>query len=331
MPNPTASDVHVNVPLTNISIGWIQKQDAFVADQAFPNVPVPNQSNRYYTYQRDDWYRAEAQLRAPGTESAGGGWRLDNTPTYSALVYAVHKDIDDQVRANEDSVISMDRDAALWVAQQLMVKRDKVWAAQYFAGGNVWTGGTAGTDQTGVLGAPVGAQFKQWDVAGSTPIEDIRKQRILVAEKTGYRPNKLVLGAHVWRVLQDHPEFLDRIKYTQRGMVTTDLLAAVLELDQVIVAYGVEATNVETQTAVYSFIFGKNALLAYANPSPSLMSPSAGYTFSWTGYLGAGVNGTRVKSFRMEQLSSDRIEGEMAFDMKVVSAELGVFFTGAVS
>src|SRR4051812_42443060 len=128
MPNPTASDVHVNVPLTNISIAWVQQQNAFVAAQVFPNVPVQQQSNRYFTYQRDDFYRTEAAVRAPGTESAGSGWRIDNTPSYFANVLSVHKDVDDQIRANADSVISMDRDATLWVTQQMMVKRDVDWA-----------------------------------------------------------------------------------------------------------------------------------------------------------------------------------------------------------
>lgn len=328
MPNPTQFDVHVNVPLTNISVAWIQQQSAFVASQVFPNVPVAQQSNRYYVYQRDDFFRAEAQLRAPGTESAGSGFRVDNTPTYFCNVYAVHKDIDDQIRANADSVISMDRDATLWVTQQLLIKRDKEWAANFF-GASIWTGGN-GQDLTGVAGAPAANQFKRWDSAGSTPIEDIRKQRILMAEKTGYLPNTLTLGAHVWRVLQDHAEFLDRIKYTERGMVSPDLLASVLELDKVVVAYGVEATNVEGATGAYSFIFGKHALLTYSPPAPSLMTPSAGYTFSWNGYLAAGPEGNRISQYRMDHLKSDRLEGEMAFDMKVVAAELGQFFVTAV-
>lgn len=330
MPNPTASDVHVNVPLTNVSIAWIQQQDAFVATQVFPNVPVAQQSNRYYTYQRDDWFRSEAQLRAPGTESAGSGFRIDNTPTYYCDVFAVHKDIDDQIRSNADSMVAMDRDATMWTTQQLLVKRDALWASTFFTTG-VWTGATGGTDLTGVAGVPGANQFKQWDQAGSTPIEDIRKERIAVAGKTAQRPNVLVLGAHVWRVLQDHPEFLDRIKYTQKGLVTTDLLATVLELDKVVVAYGVQSTNIEGQTEASSFIFGKHALLAYAAPAPSLMTPTAGYTFSWTGYVGAGPMGNRISTFRMDALKSDRVEGEMAFDMKVVAPELGVFYSGAVA
>ena len=48
-------------------------------------------------------------------------------------------------------------------------------------------------------------------------------------------------------------------------------------------------------------------------------------------YLGAGPSGNRIKRFRMEQIASDRIEGEMAFAAKLVAADLGVFFEDAVS
>ncbi len=44
MPQPTLSDVHVNTPLTNLSIAYRQSADMFVADQAYPRVQVLKQS-----------------------------------------------------------------------------------------------------------------------------------------------------------------------------------------------------------------------------------------------------------------------------------------------
>jgi hypothetical protein len=82
--NPTAGDVHVNTPLTNISIAYIQDAANFVAARVFPNIPVAKQSDRYYTYDRGEFNRDEMEERAPGTESAGGSYTLDNTPTYFA-------------------------------------------------------------------------------------------------------------------------------------------------------------------------------------------------------------------------------------------------------
>jgi hypothetical protein len=72
MPQPTLQDVHVNRPLTNISVAYLQEAAGveFVADKAFPAVPVENKSDLYYTYARADFNRDEMQKRALSAESA---------------------------------------------------------------------------------------------------------------------------------------------------------------------------------------------------------------------------------------------------------------------
>jgi hypothetical protein len=334
MAQPTAGDVHVNVPLTNISTAFIQSASDFIADSVFPNIPVTNQSNRYWTYDQAYWFRSEAQLRGISSESAGSGFTVDSTPNYFCSVQAVHKDVDDQIRANTDSPLDADRDATMFVSQQMMIKRDIDWAAKFFTTG-IWAGvtGSAGTDVTGNSSTTAYGSntVKQWDLSGSDPIADINHYRLTVKSLTGYYPNVLVVGAQVDAMLRQHSLILDRIKYTQKGIVTSDLLAALFGVDKYVVASAVQNTGKEGGTAAYSFIFGKAALLLYAAPSPGLMTPSAGYTFSWNGYLGASAFGSRIKRFRMEHLSSDRIEAEMAYDMKLVAANLGVYFTTIVS
>lgn len=325
MPNPTPSDIHVNQPLTNISIAYIQQATAFIADKVFPNVPVQKQSDRYYRYLREDWFRVEAQERAPATESAGGGWRIDNTPTYFCRVYAVHKDIDDQIRANADAPINLDRDATEWVTQQMLLKRETLWANQYFTTG-VW-----GADRQGVATGPTGNQFIKWsDYTNSDPITDIDASITNMASATGYKPNTLVVAPDVLTQLKHHPKVLDRVKYTQKAVITEDILAGLFGVEKFLVPWGVVNTAAEGAAESTAFIFSGKVLLVYAAPAPSLLKPSGGYTFSWTGYLGAGAQGNRIKRFRMEQLASDRIEAEMAFDMKLVASDLGVLFYDAI-
>ena len=57
------------------------------------------------------------------------------------------------------------------------------------------------------------------------------------------------------------------------------------------------------------------------------------YTFAWTGLEGAGAYGNRIVRIPMDQLGlgTERIEGEMAFDQKVICSSMGCFFSGAVS
>jgi hypothetical protein len=91
-----------------------------------------------------------------------------------------------------------------------------------------------------------------------------------------------------------------------------------------------ENTAKKGKTDSMSLMYGKHAMLAYANPSPSIDQPSAGYTFSWKGYFGASASGLRIKQFRIEPKEVDRIEGEMATDMKITAADLGAFMYRAV-
>lgn len=329
MTQPTKGDVHVNKPLTNISIAFMQSASNFVADTVFPNIPVPMQSDRYYTYDRGYFNRDEMEERAPGTESAGSGYEVDNTPTYYAKVYAFHHDVPDQVRANVDAVIQPDSDATKLVSHKALIKREKLWVARYFQPAT-WT-----FDVDGVAAAPGAGEVLQWSDANSTPIEDVAAAMDAVLEETGMLPNVLVVGRQVWTALKNHPDIIDRVKYGQTAPGTAKIslaaLADLFEVERIVVMNAIENVSPEGAANSHSFIGGKKALLAYSAPSPGLQVPTAGYTFSWTGFLGAGAQGGRIKKFRMEHLESDRIEIQMAFDQKLVSADLGYFWDTIVA
>lgn len=326
MPAPTQSDLHVNVPLTNVSIAYMQSANTYIADKVFPKVPVRKQSDLYWKYSKSDWRRTDVARRAPGTESPGVGWNFD-TDSYFAHVYAVHKDIDDQLRANADSNFNMDRDATEFVTNQLLLKRDLDWNGTYFKSG-VWN-----TDLAG------GTDFGQWSDAGSDPIGDVAQYVVDFRRETGFAPNIMILGAEVMKALKQHPDIIDRIKYTQRGIVTEDLIATLFGVEQLYTSYatvaaGPQIPDARTQDAAASYDFitnAKSALMLYAPSTPSLMTPSAGYTFTWSGYLGGNSQGIRVKRFRMENIASDRIEAECTYDMKVVCPDLGIYLSDVVA
>jgi len=333
MPNPAQSDLHVNVPLTNVSVAYAQSADLFIATKVFPKVPVQKQSDLFWKYSKSDFRRTDVERRAPSTESAGTGWNV-TTDTYFTHVYAVHKDIDDQVRSNADSTFSLDKEATNFITQQLLLKRDIDWAARYFVPG-VW-----GTNLTGVASGPTSNQFVQFDNASSDPIKMFADlQTNFMQQNAGRKANTLVLGAYVINALKNHPDILDRIKYTQKGVVTEDLIASLLGVDRILVSYATKTAverGLDAQTqdaaATYSFIAdSKSALLVHTPSSPGLMTPAAGYTFTWSGYLGGNAQGVRVKRFRMEHIASDRIEAEATYDMRVIGSDLGVFMSAVVA
>lgn len=324
---PTPSQVHVNVPLTNLTIAYMQSAEGFVADKVFPVVPVAKQSDLYYEFNRGDFNRNQMKTRAPGAETVGGSFRMSTTPYY-AKVFGLHKDIPDQLRANADSVLSLDNAATDFLGLQAMLSREIDWAAAYFTTG-VW-----GKDITGVSGSPSTDQVKQWNDPTSTPIEDIRSMKTYVLEQTGVEPNGLVLGQRVWDKLVDHPDILDRIKGAATpgnpAIATRQAVASFFELQNIFVMKGIQNTADEGLTATHSFIGGKRALLVYSAPKPGLMTVSGGYTFAWKGYLG-GSSSVQIKRFRMEHLASDRVEIEETRDQKLTSSALGVMFDAVIA
>ena len=207
MPQPSINSVHVDAILTNISVAYLQNQDNFIADKVFPVIPVDKKSDKFFTYTKNDWFRDEAQRRAGGTESAGGGYGL-STGSYSADVFAFHKDVDDQTLYNADSPLNPLREATEFVTRRLMLRKEVQWNTDFFAA-SIW-----GNDYAGVAGAPGASQVKQWsDYAASDPIDDIEDAKAGILSTTGMEANTLVLGYDVFRSLKNHPDIVDRIKY----------------------------------------------------------------------------------------------------------------------
>ena len=333
---PSRSDVHVNRPLTNISLAFFQNQDNFVADTVFPNVPVSKQSDSYFTYDRGEFNRDDMKERAPGTESAGGTYKISND-TYLATTRAYHKDVPDQVRANADSPINLDREATEFVTTKALINREINWVTAYFTAGN--PGDTWTFDVDGALVAstpalfdptdPANNQVLFWDDAASVPIENIRQLKRFVLESTGFMPNTLTLGRAVFDVLIDHPDIVGRLDRGQTqgpAQANRESLAALFEVQNVLVMDAIQNTGAEGAADVHSFIGGKHALLSYRPQTPGILTPSAGYTFSWTGLLGSTPNGMRISRMRVDLKKSDRIEIEQSYAQKLVSADLGAFF-----
>lgn len=332
MPNPTRSDVYVSSALTNMSVAFMQDANAYVARRAFPVIPVTKEGGKFYVWSREDMLRIDAERRAAGAESAGGGVRL-NTDTYFTDRDAIHYDIADPVRANADPAVNLERVGTEWVTDQVLRKMESRWASEAMSTSASWDGASSSTFMTG-LAAPgsTSSNFLRWNDDASEPIKDIEGEKDAVLQKTGRVPNVMILGRKVWTALKTHPDIEEKIKYTQTGVPSPQLLASMLDLDEVMVANAVQNTANEGASAgTYSFMEGNHALLLHRAATPGLEVPTAGYTFLWTAGTGVPRTGVRIKRFRLERNESDRIEAESWYDMKTVSSVLGALFASAVS
>lgn len=325
MSQPTISSVHVNRPLTNIMVAFGQDPANFVSMQVFPRVPVQKMSDSFFTWDRAELLRSVAQFRAAGSLAARSGLTV-STDTYKCQRQALEYPIPDPLRKNADAPIDLDAKAAEYIAFQIALAVEINWASTFF-GTSIWTGSSSGSDIT---------PGTTWENAASTPIEDVRAQQRALHTNTGREGNILVFGRKCYDNLLDHPDIIDRIKYTAgaanpaRG--SKEILAQLFGVEKVFVANAIRNTGEEGDTASYALVNGtRNALLVHAPSAPSLTEPSAGYTFVWDGAGAGNQMGMAAKRYRDEPVESDIISGEMWYDHKVTSAALGVFFSNAVA
>lgn len=329
MPEPTGQDLHIDILLSNMSIAYMNEPSSYIADKVFPVVYSNKQSNKFAIYNKYDWFRDEAQKRAPLTESAGGGYALETPGTFYCDEYAYHKDYSDDDEDNADEVFNLDDDSSQYCVEKLRLSRERRWATQFFGPG-IW-----GTDLTGQTDTPGENEFLCWDEADSTPIHDVEDAKSIIRLATGLIPNTLVVSERVHMALKNHASVLDRYKYTQAGIVTEQLLKRVFELDNYYVGKAIYAASPEGTESLGYIVPQYDALLVYSAPVPSRRRPSGGYTFRWKRPRYGGNTGERlettIRKWYMQNLRGTRVEGSMYEDIKLIASDCGVYFDDAIA
>lgn len=332
----TPSNVHVSVPLSQLSVSYMSQAPGFVAGKIFPVVPVQKQADRWYVWDNDH-VRDVADIRAPGTESAGGSMK-PSQDSYFCDVFAWHTDIPDQVQANADSAFQLDAQATAHVTNAMLLRREVQFIDTFFKK-DPWDFSADGAGATSGPFDPTddaNNDLLRWSDASSDPVRNIRDARRTITQYAGasFAPNGLALGRAVYDALIDHPDIVARLDRGQTpggpAKANAEALAALFEVDWVAPMDAIINNAAEGLDADMQFIAGNSALLCYAPKNPGLFTPSAGYVFNWIGYSKVPNVAPRIKKFYMDAIESTRVEGSLAFDMRVVSSRLGYFFNDII-
>jgi len=311
----TAGDVHVNTALDDVSVAYKQSATSYVASQSFPAVPVQKQSDVIFKFDKNDFLRNEAGIRAPGTESNGGGFAIDSDTSYLAKVHAWHQDIPIETLKNSD-LSSLETQVAEAVMQKLLIDREVDWTTNFFTT-ELWANQGSPHDATGDATDSTWPYFVQFnDQANSDPQDTIILGQESIQQNTGYKPNILISGLQVHNQLRKHADVKEQVKYTSSANVGNDYLAQFFDINKYVVGSSVRATNVEGGAGPYSFNLGKNMLLVYAPDSPGILTPSGGYIFEWVGLNDMGYD-VMMESWWHQDTHSQRVEGNMAYDAKL--------------
>jgi hypothetical protein len=294
-------------------VGYQQADSRFVASRVFPAVSVDKDSGTYYIYTKKYWFLDEMKRRAPGAQYARAGVGVE-TSTYTTEQWALAYPIPDEIRANSQIPLDLESVATRWLGQQSLIRKERQWAADFMKT-SVW-----GTD---------GSITNKWsDYSLSDPVADVLNAKRAISQSTGMAPNTMVIGEIVYDRLSNHPDLIDRVKYTTAAGLqsVTNALGAIFGGLNVLVGTAIYNSANEAQTASYSALMDDDALILYVAPSPSLFEASAGYTFAWAPGGGTGI----IMRNRDDLNDTDIVKIKEQWDQKAVATDAGYFYADCV-
>jgi len=305
----TQQDVVVDPVLGNISMKYTN--ESFIADQVLPVIPVAKQTGKYYVYDKSN-FRIDKSNRAAGAGANEVDFGFEAKGTYSCDDHALKGKVPFEIQEQADAALNPLVDETENVTEKLMLDKEKNAADLLTSSSNL-------TQYTGLSGT------SQWsDYSNSDPIGDVRTGRQTIHAASFKKPNTLILGKQVYDILLDHPQIIERIKYSALGIVTPELIARVFQVEKVIVGEAGYNTQAEGQTASLSYIWGRNAILAYISPRVSIKMVSLGATFTYKNRI--------VERWDDRDARATYVRvGDDNYDQKIIAAACGYLIQTAVS
>ncbi len=283
----------------------------FVGSVLFPTVDMPTRAAKRIEFDRSSFRRRQTR-RAPGARIAqlefgyeGKAVNLHQEALRAVVPFEHQQEANavpgiDLQQVSVDivlSVIAMEKEI-----QQATVARN---AAAYAASNKL---ALTGSDK--------------WSDPLSDPQAQIADAVEVIRQRTGRRPNTLLLGAPVRGAVKVHPKIRDHFKYTNTAAVSLIMLAEYFDVDAVHSGDAIYDTGDATTVDVW----GNDIILAYVPPvgQRSMPLPSYGYTYQLNGhpFVEPSAWDNDTKSWCNDCLDE--------FSAELVGADAGFLFQNAV-
>lgn len=298
--------------LTAIAIAY--RNTALIADGVLPRVPVGKAEFKYTKY------GAAESFTVPdtkvGRKSAPN--KVDfsaSEETASVQDYGLDDDIPQSDIDNAPENYDPKGRAVEGVADLIMLDREVRAANLVFTAENYPAGRKVQL-----------AGNSQWsDFVNSNPISDV----MAALDAPIFRPNVMVIGRAAFSKLIQHPKVAKAVLGNSGdvAIVTRQQLAALFELEEVLVGEGWVNTAKKGQAAVISRVWGKHASLLYRN---KLADTQKGITFGITAEFGTRVAGEQPNPNIGLRGGVTVRAGESVKEL-IVASDVGYFIQDAVA
>jgi hypothetical protein len=309
--------------LTNLSIEYANRPDAFIAAQAMPRINTEGKiSGRYRRFKKGSFFRSYDghDMRGSLAKSTRVIVELDTDGTFACIRRALHDGFDSRdAKEYMTAGISLDELAVRVVTDSILLGREARVAALY-------TSESVLTNYSALTGND------RWDVyssASSDPIDDIETMRNSIHSTTGQNMNAVILGRQVYNKVKNHPLLIDRIKYTMQATtnkITPALLAQAFDVEKVLIGDALKLTTKEGQSETLGYVWGKNVIGAYIDPNPTNRSRTLAIRPSML-----TTDNVEFRQWTETPVTGTFVEGQIDEDEVVVDANCGYLLQTVIS
>lgn len=287
------TDLYISPLLTNISLGF--RNDNYVAEKIFPRVQVKKDTGKIASYAMDN-LRIPDTLRAQGSRTNEVEHTVSNAAHYDLEEHAIKELVTDEEMDNADNPFQPKIDAVQNLTDRLAVDKEYALASIIGATGTM-SRNTTLTSTT------------QWDAytsATSDPIGAISTGVASVKLYANKMANTLFLCWNTYNKLKDHPDILDRLKYSGKATeaAVKAAIGAIFGFENVIIGTAMRNSADEGQTGTLAEIWDSFAVVGYIEPNPTQKTQTLGRTYakksplyvdSWRGSEGDDRRGDYVR------------------------------------
>lgn len=329
MPDNRIQRVHQPAFLQQFSIGF--QPVGLIADRVCPRVPVQKQADLYRIFGRNTLINRNGSTEwQPGTTPTEITTRWSSS-SYFAKLHKLRQQLLDHEVANADSDLDLRRNYTENVTNGIAIAREARVASLFT---------TAANYSAGNVRAKAGGS--EWNAGAATAVLQDLDWAIGQAKAATLRTAKemtVVIPDPVFdQSVKRNSDILDKIKYTQTGVITPQLLAELLGVKEVIlavtetVAGGPESPESDVITGyVPSYLWGDNVWVGLIAEGQNQMVPTFARSFNWT----AGTNGQsrRVREYRTgdEGQEATWIEVTEAIGEQITFKDAGALITNTSS
>lgn len=294
----------INPVINGAAQRFVVNQDGYVGLKIAPPFYTGIKSAQYGVFDAANALNIpRIRPRGPSAQAQRGAMVLSND-SFNCKEYPFEMPVDDRQREIYSVSLDADKAAATTAAHIVMTNHEiRVKAL---------------IDGSGIANANVGTK---WNAAGANPIADADAAKELIRLGCGVTPTDLTTSISVFNVLKEMPSILDKIKYTQKGIVTPDLLAPIFGVSRFNVAGVIENVASEGQATQPADIWGDSVYFSCTNSSQDLMAMNLLRTFLWT--FATGRNPVGIKSRRDDDVNSDIHQAFHDADERITGAACG--------